>query len=517
MHSTIYNNTSNKQNGGSMHSSHKFFWIISFLVVNNLFLFAQSNQEKAGTELLKYEKEYEEISRKAGLDNWNYYSQNKAVETKEFREAYSKFFFSEDLKKLITHLIEDEKIQNDTLKRRVAIMADMITAGRVNFDSEIVKKESQLEEWLAMPDTINEKPDISIINDSVIELVKLRNKKAQEAGYLNYPDMVLETTGLGSKWFYDFVDKVEEKTSAKYQKIVEELTGGNKTITFGEMRQGLIGYYMSTAGVELKEGEGIHLLNKTLNDIGYPGKFNVVIEEKDLPPGVGGQGIAVSIPDDFRIVVPHEYQFSDLMHEIGHGMQWSNIDVQYPSLKAYEWCMGSECSAISEGLAEVFSKIVNSDSWKRSNKESIVFDEVKQVEANKYLPLFLRFHLASFLFEHELYKNPDKEPKEIYDELYKKYLFISEPVGRYRPLANIIYVAYPLYMHNYTLADIVSWQILESVKNKFGEDYSHNKEVFNFLKEKLYMDGTYLPWEERLQRATDKMLDLDGYFTAHGL
>ena len=36
-----------------------------------------------------------------------------------------------------------------------------------------------------------------------------------------------------------------------------------------------------------------------------------------------------------------ELSFYYLLHEIGHGISWTNVSSGYPILKGYEWCTGN--------------------------------------------------------------------------------------------------------------------------------------------------------------------------------
>ena len=77
-------------------------------------------------------------------------------------------------------------------------------------------------------------------------------------------------------------------------------------------------------------------------------------------------------------------------------------------------------------------------------------------------------------------------------------------------LNNIIYVAYPLYLQSYLLADIIACQIHQTLKEKFGNEYVFNKDVGKYL-EVFYKHGEYYPWQERMIMGTGKELDIDAY------
>jgi len=122
-----------------------------------------------------------------------------------------------------------------------------------------------------------------------------------------------------------------------------------------------------------------------------------------------------------------------------------------------------------------------------------------------------------FMFEIEFYKDLNQNPDDLIKMLNKKYLLIEEPLKQPKKLANMILVSYPLYIHNYLIADIISWQVHATLEEKFGKDYAFNKDVGEFLEENFWETGELFPWQIRLRRATGKELDVKGYLKSLGL
>lgn len=474
-------------------------------------LFGQGTDAELSSKLLSFEKEYEQINVLAGKANWDFYTSNEAVDIKSYKKEFHKLLTGETLERTILKLKNSDTLVSDTLKRRVEIFERIMLGGKVNFDPEVLELQSKIESWLSTTNTEVEKPSQEIMVKNTIELMKLRNKKARELGYKTYPEMVLELSGVGVEWFFKFVDQIIRETEPGYLSFVSETTNGGNTIDFMSMRKGLVGYYMAATGLEISDSSEIELMSSTLLDIGADNFSGIEILKRALPPGVGGQGIAISVPDDFRIVVPEEFQFSDLMHEAGHGLHWKSTKTNYPILKGYEWCLGSECGAFAEGIAETISKLVNQDSWRKKYVSHISSKPANQDELKKLLPVFLRFHVSMLMFEHEFYKDLDQNPNDVVDRLNKKYLFVEEPVGRYRPISDLIYISYPVYLHSYIMGEIISWQIGEELKSRFGDNYTNEKKVYEFLQQNLFESGAYITWRERLKNATGKELDVTGY------
>ena len=76
----------------------------------------------------------------------------------------------------------------------------------------------------------------------------------------------------------------------------------------------------------------------------------------------------------------------------------------------------------------------------------------------------------------------DQDPDDLKRHLAQKYLLLDNPPERVRSIVNMGIVSYPLYTQNYIIAKVVSWQIHETLKDKFGEEYVFNPDVGEFLK-----------------------------------
>ncbi len=114
------------------------------------------------------------------------------------------------------------------------------------------------------------------------------------------------------------------------------------------------------------------------------------------------------------------------------------------------------------------------------------------------------------MFEIELYKNPDANACTIWNNLYKKYLFI-EGINKSKRIAYSHYISYPIYMQNYLLAEIISWQVHQDLFTKFGPNYSSNTAIGEYLRKNYWKDGENIRWNEKLRQTTGKYLDIDGY------
>ena len=496
--------------------------IIMLLIISFLIVACDDEQTELSKYLKKAEMEYEQISIQMGEAYWNLYSDESIADLETPKERYVKLFTNDTLNYLIDDWYQKRTtIKNDTLMRRVEVWHNILTAANVNYSDDNLEIQSKLEFWLAEDDTVVGRPSQEEMESMVVQLMKKRDKKAIELGYDNYGELILEVTETGYDWFANFAKTIDDRTYEPYKNLIDELKDSGEITEFNtpEMRSLMMQYYTNQITPRVA-GDSIQVAMKMiLESIGIDyDNLPIRFIENEMPPGIGGQGIAVQIPNDIRVALMPGMDFPTWMHELGHGLQAMNTEVDVPILKGYEWSLGSMCGGYAEGLAEVSAKFSVSKDW--VNQLSPISEEQlidMEINTNKYRPVFLRMWLNQFMFEFEYYKNTDQDPVELRRKLTQEYMMLDSPQERVRPIANMAVVSYPLYTQNYLIAEILSWQVHETLRDKFGESYATNSAVGDFLKEHFYKDGNLLPWQQYLNKATGRELDVDGYLTHYEL
>jgi len=470
----------------------------------------------------KKEVIYEDISIQMGTAYWNLYSDEAVADLDTPKQRYVELFTNDTLNDLIDEWYKKRYTLKDPVtKRRVEIWHNILTAAKVNYAEDNLKLQSELEFWLAEDDSIAGKPSQAEMKTMIIMLMQLRNEKARGLGYDNYGDLILDVTEIGSEWLQNFTETIAERTLEPYEKLIDEIkTAENKTeIDYADARSLMMKYYTNSITPDAT-GDSLRAVMKMITGnigINYD-DLPVRFVENEMPPGVGGQGIAVQIPNDFRIALLPGSGLDTWMHELGHGLQAMHTAIESPILKEYEWSLGSGCGGYAEGMAEVSAKFARNQEWvQRLTTMSEAEIQEKIAATNAYLPAYFRIFLPTIIFEVEFYKNLDQDPDELRRQLTQEYLLLDSPPERVRPIVDMIYVSYPLYIQNYMIAEVLSWQVHAALEEKFGKEYVFNPAVGAFLKEHFYKNGELDPWQTRLKNATGKELDLDGYLTNLGL
>ncbi|MCK7537556.1 MAG: hypothetical protein MZV63_44680 [Marinilabiliales bacterium] len=186
-----------------------------------------------------------------------------------------------------------------------------------------MKLRNELEEDLKVKDGDN--PNPVNVSEKMITLIKLRNKKAQELGFKNYVHLSFENNGLGYDWFNQFVEDIDKATLQPYKALVEK-TKQEKNITQFDQRSAyqFIGLFYGNSTPQVAvDLSNIDLVKESLANIGidynaYPSK----LVEKQLPAGIGGQGIMLNIPNDFRAVMTLGMDIHSLDARNGTWIAW---------------------------------------------------------------------------------------------------------------------------------------------------------------------------------------------------
>ncbi len=530
-----------------------------FLVIS--FLVCCSGGTQTQQDLVSYlddlGKQYEEICVEMGTANWNLYSKEGEADQDTPKKKYAELLLDPaHLEMVDTWLAKIDKKTDPRLHRRLQVWKDVLTAAKVDMDEEIYRLENTLEKEIT-----DYKHDVEgelvphrelrrVLNTAfkdpaergqkyaeymnkmqealeprVLALMKMRNAKSQEVGFSDYGELCLYMMGLlpeGTDWFYDVLESIDQKTLEPYKALLAKAQekAGADDITWDDLFKRVYALRESLPRTQVApEAEPMDLTKETLMNIGFDlDELPIRIAQENIP--YGGLGLAIKVPTDHRIVVQRGRGSVRLfLHELGHGLQAVHITWTEPIFHNYEWCLGAYSPAFDEGMAGVVAGIASNDKWqmKHTNKteERLAAEKTNR---DTIAPFAIRSQIAGILFEIELYKDLGKNPGEVMKDLQKKWLLV-EPTSNQRQnwATSVFPVAYPIYGQNYFLASIVEWQVHDYMKSKFGEDYVFNTELSTWLKQNLYTMGHGIHWMDRIENATGKKLDIEGWLASQGI
>ena len=524
------------------------------------FLVCCSNETQKQQNLVSYldnlGKQYEEICVEMGTANWNLYSKEGKADQDTPKRKYSELLLESAHLEMVDMWLE--KVDKETeprLHRRLQVWKDVLKAAKVDMDEEIYKLENVLEMEItdykhrvagklvphrelrrtlnaAHKDPTERSQKYTeymtkmqeALEPRVLELMRLRNKKSQEVGFDDYGELCLYMMGLlpdGTRWFYDVLDLIDRKTSEPYKVLLEKAKeqAGTEQITQDDLRKLVYVLRDPLPRTQVAPAaKPMDLAKETLVNIGFNlDEMPIRIVEENIP--YGGLGLAIKVPTDHRIVVQRGRGSVGLfLHEIGHGIQAVHINWPEPIFHNYEWCLGAYSPAFDEGVADIIAGFSRADKWQaRYNGKSEERLAAEKKNQNLLASYSIRSRIAGFLFEIELYKDLDRDPGDVSKDLQRKWLLI-EPTSNPRQnwATSVFPVAYPIYGQNYFLASIVDWQVHDYLKQNFGEDYVFNTEVCTWLIQNLCTMGHGTDWLDRLENATGRKLDIEGWLASQG-
>ncbi|HEY5535618.1 MAG TPA: M3 family metallopeptidase [Ignavibacteria bacterium] len=485
------------------------FFVITFRI--------EAQTVKSENELTSYlnskDSVYENICIEFGTETWDLYSGEGEVNLYSPKSKMAEFLTNNDFTENIYYWVNNVNlIQDDILKRKVVLWDKVIEGTKIELDKDVKDIATQLLEKIRTrdaKDTIQNKE----LEKQVLNLIKIRNKKARELGYDNYAYYILDYFGIGYKWFESFAEEIDKKSAPVYKELLSKIKREKDTVKIMDIMK----YYKYPPDVSFSEDSNYVILRKTMSNIGFdydalPIRF--VVKAADF----GGNCIGVVIPTDYRVIVVPNMPISVYMHELGHGLQGIYTNTNTGLLEGYEWCLGNTPPMFYEGMADMMAGFTRDPKWLK--KYSTFSDEEisEYLKTDKYeSAVKMRLNLFVMLSEIEVYKNEDKIPNDVVNALFKKIYMIDENRSRPYSLVSTAFVDYPCYMQNYVIADFISWQVHQTLKEKFGESYAFNKEVKNYLIENFYKYGVSKDWRAILTDATGRDLDIDGYLNYLGL
>jgi hypothetical protein len=498
------------------------------------------------------EAEYEAIARRVGAATWAAY-----VGPAEGEEAEDPAAVRAEFGPLIDRaapLVDGCAPAGDdpVLARRLAVWRRVAAAWRVDAGPEAVRLRTGIEErvndFAFQRDGVRyTRSDLSLLARSadaaqrrlavdlrgdlhraVLEdtrrLVDLRRAAAAALGDATYADALLAAQDVPPAVLDPLLADLERRTRAPWEAILRrgrEAAGLAPDAGLAPWDlQWLIEQLGTTPDDRWPKERALPALTEALAGIGID-LAAVPLRRVEGDFGYGGQTLAVSIPDDVRMMInplPGWRTWGILFHETGHALQAAFTEVRHPMLKGYEWLAGASAPAWSEGMAGLCGLLVADRGFleRRTDLSAEEIDRFLGLWRARSL-LSLRVHLADIALERALYAG-EADIDALERELAGRFLGAERPADAPPTWAATAFLsAYPCYMQDYVLADLIATQIWEALRARFGAGALDNAEVGPFLARTLWADGETREWTARVRDATGRDLDADAYLRFLGL
>ncbi|MGO0063786.1 hypothetical protein ACTID9_27950 [Brevibacillus fluminis] len=232
-----------------------------------------------------------------------------------------------------------------------------------------------------------------------------------------------------------------------------------------------------------------------------PERMPLQIELLDIP--FGGMMNAIAT-DDLRIVLKKQDGFSRYgvaLHELGHALYEFFSAQQPPELFRFKNIIGHEA------MAEIVMTIASQKEWLRDflGMEEAVLAQTAEAEHLFSLTL-TKFYFYQSMVEHVLYENPDGDLQAMADRMFQE-IFGGDSVGLH-PAAEMMFLAYPVYVQDYIYADGVRDMIREhfAISGLYGQ-----AEVFAAIRNVFMEPSEAQTWQEKVEKLCGKRFSLQAF------
>jgi peptidyl-dipeptidase A len=368
-------------------------------------------------------------------------------------------------------------------------------------------------------------------------LVKLRNEAATKLGFKNFHALQLylnEQNGDDIIKLFDELDALTRAPFAAAKAEIDQKLARNYNLPPDELMpwhyhdpffQESPSVFASSLDAPYAKADLLRLVRDFYASIGLP--IDDVIARSDLyeKPGKSPHAFCTDIDreGDVRVlanVVQNEYWMGTLLHELGHSVYSSkNIPASLPYLLRCESHI-----LTTEGVAMMFERFSKQRPWMEKMglkiSDPASFDETARKMQRNQLLIFSRWCQVMLRFEKAMYENPDADLNEVWWGLVTKYQGIKKPAGRNAPdyASKIHIVSAPVYYHNYQMGQLFASQVHRAIAKALypGADpktvlYNGNRKVGEFMKEKVFVPGRSLSWNELTKFATGEELNARGF------
>lgn len=549
--------------------------ILAASMLTLMFFSCTSKQEKMENKLRdfigKIEGEVKPLSQEAAIASWDASITGKDEDYKKSEDAQIKLvkLFSDtllfaELKEIkASGLVKDSTLNREMEKLYLSFLPNQVNKEllekKIKMEAELEKKysnfraeingkkvsDNQIEEILSTSKNSKEleaawKAHKAIgkeVAADVIAIVKLRNEIAKSLGYENYHTMSMTISEQNPDEIIALFDELDNLTKGAFTELKGDIDNYFAK-RYNISKEKLMPWHYQNRYFQeapkiydvdidqfYKDKDIVALTAKYYNGINL--NIDDIIKKSDLfeKPGKNQHAYCTDIDrsGDTRVlcnVRPTMGWMNTMLHEYGHGVYFKYNDPNKPYL-----LREPAHTFTTEAIAMLDGRFASNPQWMLDM--GIITPEQKEKIANvchKSLRLeqltFSRWAQVMYRFEKAMYANPDQDLNALWWTLVEKYQMIKKPEGRNEPdWATKIHVAlYPCYYHNYLMGELLASQLYYYISDNIlkNTDYKNvsfvnHPEVGKYLKEKVFMPGSFYLWNDMIQKATGEKLTAKYY------
>jgi peptidyl-dipeptidase A len=441
---------------------------------------------------------------------------------------YNAYLSNQIEPELLKQIVDlSSKIERNFSTFRGTIDGQKVTDNQIR---EILKTETdsakRKQAWLA-----SKQVGAAVAQDT-IRLVKLRNQAARKLGFDNYHTFALATDEQDVKKLDRIFQELYELTNEPFARVkadLDRILAAKYNVPVSELMpwhyhdpffQEAPMVYNLDLDTYYKDKDVRELAREFYDGIGLP--VDSILAHSDLydRAGKNPHGFCEDMDreGDVRVLCNlknNEYWMGVILHELGHGVYFLDIDRQLPYL-----LREPAHTFTTEAIAMFFERLSYNPAWMQqmldlSDRQRAGIEKVSAKYAQLKQLIFARWAMVMYDFEKQLYANPDQDLNALWWRLVEKYQFVKKPKGRDEPdwAAKIHIPLYPCYYHNYMLGEMFASQlhhyIVHSVlklKSDKNVSYVGQKKVGDFLRREVFEPGAAYRWDKMIEKATDEPL-----------
>lgn len=451
-----------------------------------------------------------------------------AIQARQIDRLYNAYLKNQIEQELLKKIVDlSTEIEKKFSTYRAAIGGERVTDNEIR---EILRAETnsakRKQTWLAS------KQVGQVVYADLIRLVKLRNQAAQKVGFDNYHTLSLTTSEINVEELDRIFDQLDKLTSESFSELKSELDGHLADMYGVKVEELAPWHYHDPFFQEAPLIYGLDLdsyyQNKDVKELSVRFYASIgldvesIIARSDLYEREGKNPHAfctdIDRQGDVRIlcnIKNNHYWMGTMLHELGHGVYDKFKDPQVPYLLRTPAHIFT-----TEAIAMLFGRLAYNTAWiqqmlELSDERRMEIEKVSSKYAKLGQLIFARWVLVMYNFEKQLYANPDQDLNSIWWEMVERYQFVKKPKDRDAPdwAAKIHFTVAPCYYHNYMLGELLASQLHHHVVHnilRLESDrdvcYVDQREVGDFLREKVFESGAVYHWNDMIERAAGEPL-----------
>ena len=443
---------------------------------------------------------------------------------------------------------EASQMDDYTLSRMVALRVEVESTFN-NFRAQLGEEkvpDNRLRELLRKSNSSDEvraawessKQIGPIVAPKVLELVNLRNQVARGLGYESWQRMALTLDEIDPTWLFALLDELEAATQKPFEALKSRLDEGLAK-RFGIKVSDLAPWHYGdpffqsaprTQAVDLDEfytGKDLSALTTQFYD-GLGLDIRPVLDQSDLfeRDGKCQHAFCTDIDrrGDVRVLCnlkQNEQWMSTMLHEFGHAVYDLCFEPNRPHfLRGPAHTLSTESIAMMFGRASkdrrFLEQVAHVDPAKAAGAAASAVAELRAEQL-----IFVRWAMVVVRFEDALYRDPAQPLDTLWWDLVERFQLLRRPEGRHAPdWATKIHIATsPVYYQNYILGELMASQLLRHLLEKVAGERSdagvgalmNRREVGEFLRQSIFRPGKSYPWNEMLERACGRKLEVSHF------